>query len=123
MSRTFSKEQILASLRKFYADHGRMPKAADLGGPRSPPAAKYFVYSEGLDPHATLLEFHTRDGDRPANECPGLTSTSASNLTESVKRGATPTTGERSALRRLRVTTAVSRLPDEDGRNGGELAP
>jgi Homing endonuclease associated repeat len=31
VSQIFSKEQILDSLRKFYADHGRAPKAADLG--------------------------------------------------------------------------------------------
>lgn len=31
MSETFSKEEVRASLWKFYTDHGRAPKRVDLG--------------------------------------------------------------------------------------------
>jgi hypothetical protein len=50
VSQTFSREQILTSLRKFYADHGRIPRAADLGGPALPASSEIFRLFGGLRP-------------------------------------------------------------------------
>jgi hypothetical protein len=50
VSQTFSKEEIVASLRKFYADHGRGPKAADLGGAELPASSEIFRLFGGLRP-------------------------------------------------------------------------
>lgn len=48
VSDTSSKEQIIASLQQFYADRGRVPKAADLGGATLPASRDIYRLFGGL---------------------------------------------------------------------------